>query len=277
MKKLIRALGSLLTILALTVSVDAGAHPVADKGMIGQARSAYYNLTSKGFKGFTATVKPNWKLILADTGTKENLKVFRAVRFSMVVDANGAVTVRHEVSANATKLNLQPFVNKIQYDVERLISGFFNIWRIFVVNSPFPETEQIKIEIGSAYPFEERKTMMIKGRDLISGIPRTLVIDDAEIREALQEPIGTIVNAIKIALENTPPELAGDIIDRGIVLTGGGSLLKGMDTRFREETNLPIITVDDPLTSVVLGVGKILDELDLLRKVSVMSQANNLR
>ena len=113
--------------------------------------------------------------------------------------------------------------------------------------------ERIKFEIGSAYPFEERKTMMIKGRDLISGIPRTLVIDDAEIREALQEPIGTIVNAIKIALENTPPELAGDIIDRGIVLTGGGSLLKGMDTRFREETNLPIITVDDPLTSVVSG------------------------
>ncbi|MCX5728777.1 MAG: rod shape-determining protein [Nitrospirae bacterium] len=137
--------------------------------------------------------------------------------------------------------------------------------------------ERIKFEIGSAYPFEERKTMMIKGRDLISGIPRTLVVDDSEIREALQEPIGTIVNAIKVALENTPPELAGDIIDRGIVLTGGGSLLKGMDTRFREETNLPIITVDDPLTSVVLGVGKILDELDLLAKVSVMSQANTYR
>ena len=136
--------------------------------------------------------------------------------------------------------------------------------------------ERIKFEIGSAYPFEERKTMMIKGRDLISGIPRTLVVDDAEIREALQEPIGTIVNAIKVALENTPPELAGDIIDRGIVLTGGGSLLKGMDTRFREETNLPIITVDDPLTSVVLGVGKILDELDLLAKVAVMSQAQYL-
>lgn len=137
--------------------------------------------------------------------------------------------------------------------------------------------ERVKVEIGSAYPLEEKKTIMIKGRDLISGIPRTLVVDDAEIREALQEPISTIVNAIKVALENTPPELAGDIIDRGIVLTGGGSLVKGMDTRFREETNLPIITVDDPLTSVVLGVGKILDELDLLRKVSVMSQCGNSR
>jgi len=137
--------------------------------------------------------------------------------------------------------------------------------------------ERVKVEIGSAYPFEEKKTMMVKGRDLISGIPRTLVLDDSEIREALYEPINTIVNAIKVALENTPPELAGDIIDCGMVLTGGGSMLWGMDTRLREETGLPIITVDDPLTSVVLGVGKILDELDLLRKVSVMSQYSSSR
>jgi len=137
--------------------------------------------------------------------------------------------------------------------------------------------ERIKVEIGSAYPYEEKKTLMIKGRDLISGIPRTLVLDDSEIREALYEPISTIVNAVKVALENTPPELAGDIIDCGIVLTGGGSMLWGMDTRLREETGLPIITVDDPLTSVVLGVGKILDELDLLRKVSVMSQYSSMR
>ncbi len=137
--------------------------------------------------------------------------------------------------------------------------------------------ERIKVEIGSAYPFEEKKTLMVKGRDLISGIPRTLVLDDSEIREALYEPISTIVNAVKVALENTPPELAGDIIDCGIVLTGGGSMLWGMDTRLREETGLPIITVDDPLTSVVLGVGKILDELDLLRKVSVMSHYSRSR
>ena len=137
--------------------------------------------------------------------------------------------------------------------------------------------ERIKVEIGSAYPFEEKKELMVKGRDLISGIPRTLVLNDGEIREALVEPISTIINAIKVALENTPPELAGDIIDCGMVLTGGGSLLRGMDIRLREETGLPIITVDDPLTSVVLGVGKILDELDLLRKVSVMSQYSGSR
>ncbi|MBI3609427.1 MAG: rod shape-determining protein [Nitrospirae bacterium] len=135
-----------------------------------------------------------------------------------------------------------------------------------------PMAEQVKFEIGSAFPLEERKTITIKGRDLLSGIPKTLVMDDSEIREALSEPISAIVNAIKVALENTPPELAGDIIDRGIVLTGGGSLLRGMDIRLREETNLPVITVENPLTTVVLGTGKVLDELDLLKKVAIMSQ-----
>lgn len=131
--------------------------------------------------------------------------------------------------------------------------------------------ELIKLGIGSAYPLDEKKTMAIKGRDLITGIPKTLVIDDSEVREALAEPISVIVNAIKTALENTPPELAGDIIDRGIVLTGGGSLICGMDIRLREETNLPVITVDNPLTTVVLGTGAILDELDLLKKVAILT------
>ncbi len=130
-------------------------------------------------------------------------------------------------------------------------------------------SEQVKFEIGSAYPLEERKTFVVKGRDLISGIPKTVMMDDGEIREALAEPISAIVNAIKVTLENTPPELAGDIIDRGIVLTGGGSLLRGMDIRLREETNLPIIPVENPLTTVVLGTGKVLDELDLLSKVTI--------
>ena len=131
--------------------------------------------------------------------------------------------------------------------------------------------ERIKIELGSAYPLAEKKQMAVKGRDLISGIPRTVLIDDTEVREALQDCITTIVGAIRQALENTPPELAGDIIDRGIVLTGGGSLLQGLDERLREETALPIVQVEDPLTSVVLGVGKTLEELTLLRSVSSMS------
>ena len=127
--------------------------------------------------------------------------------------------------------------------------------------------ERVKIEVGSAYPLEQAKTMMVKGRDMISGIPRTVVVNDSEIREALEEPIHSIVNALRMALEDTPPELAGDIIDKGVVLTGGGSLLPGLATRFQEETNLPIISVEDPLTSVVYGVGKVLDEIELFRKV----------
>ncbi len=131
--------------------------------------------------------------------------------------------------------------------------------------------EKIKMEIGSAFPFQEKKQMAVKGRDIVSGIPRTIFIDDGEIRNALQDCITTIVSAVRLALEHTPPELAGDIIDRGIVLTGGGSLLKGLDDRLREETALPIVTVDNPLSSVVLGVGKTLEELSLLRKVSTHS------
>jgi len=127
--------------------------------------------------------------------------------------------------------------------------------------------ERVKIEVGSAYPLEQAKTMMVKGRDMISGIPRTVVVNDSEIREALEDPIHAIVNALRTALENTPPELAGDIIDKGVVITGGGSLLPGLATRFQEETNLPIISVEDPLTSVVYGVGKVLDEIELFRKV----------
>jgi rod shape-determining protein MreB len=134
--------------------------------------------------------------------------------------------------------------------------------------------ERIKMEIGSAYPLPEKKQMAVKGRDVVSGIPRTILIDDSEIREALQDCLTTIVRAIRLALENTPPELAGDIIDRGIVLTGGGSMLQGLDNRLREETSLPIVTVDDPLTSVVLGVGKTLDEFSLLRKISSHSSLN---
>jgi len=136
--------------------------------------------------------------------------------------------------------------------------------------------EKVKMEVGSAYPLEEQKTMMVKGRDMISGIPRTVVVNDAEIREALEEPIHAIINALRTSLEKTPPELAGDIIDRGVVLTGGGSMLPGLATRFQEETNLPIITVDDPLTSVVLGVGKVLDEIELFKKVALLTSVRGI-
>ena len=106
-------------------------------------------------------------------------------------------------------------------------------------------------------------------RELIEGIPKTLTITDAEVREALAEPISAIVNAVRVALERTPPELSADIVDRGIVLTGGGSLLKNLDKLLREETSLPVSVAEDPLSSVVLGTGKMLSDFDLLRKISL--------
>jgi rod shape-determining protein MreB len=129
--------------------------------------------------------------------------------------------------------------------------------------------ETIKIEIGSAYPLDKTLTMEIKGRNLIEGVPKTITIDDSEIREALSECISTIMNAIRVALERTPPELSADISDRGIVLTGGGALLKNLDKRIREETGLPVSIADDPLASVVLGTGKMLSDFKLLRKISI--------
>ncbi len=128
--------------------------------------------------------------------------------------------------------------------------------------------ESIKMELGSAYKTDStRQTMEIKGRDLVSGIPKTLILDDDEVRESLAEPVSQILNGIKLALENTPPELSADIVDKGIVLAGGGALLKGLDVFLREETSLPIIIAEDPLTCVALGAGKVLDDLDVLRKV----------
>lgn len=130
--------------------------------------------------------------------------------------------------------------------------------------------ERVKMEIGSAYPLDEPMTMEIKGRDLREGIPKTIVIDDQEVREALEDVVASIINAVRIALEKTPPELSADIIDRGIVLTGGGALLKNIDKRIREEVQLPVFIAEDPLTSVVLGAGKMLDDLELLKKISLL-------
>ncbi len=132
-------------------------------------------------------------------------------------------------------------------------------------------SENIKIQIGSAYPFDEPRKMEIKGRDLVDGIPKTLAINDSDIREALHDPIYAIVDAVKTALERTPPELAADIAEKGIVLAGGGSLLHGLDTLIALETHLKVRVADDPLSCVVLGTGKVLDELDLLKSVCLDS------
>lgn len=129
--------------------------------------------------------------------------------------------------------------------------------------------EMVKITIGNAYPSGEPKTMEIKGRDLVAGVPRVMIVNGDEIREAITEPVNAIVEAVRIALEKTPPELAADIVDKGIVLTGGGALLKNLDLLIRAETGLPVTIADDPLSAVVLGTGKALDELDSLRGITV--------
>ncbi|PYV29841.1 MAG: rod shape-determining protein, partial [Acidobacteria bacterium] len=129
--------------------------------------------------------------------------------------------------------------------------------------------ETIKIELGSAAPLDTALSMEIKGRNLIEGVPKTVTISDEEVREALGDSVGIIINAIKVALERTPPEISADIMDRGIVLTGGGALLKRLDKRLALETGLPVFVAEDPLSSVVLGTGKMLTDIKLLRRLCV--------
>lgn len=129
--------------------------------------------------------------------------------------------------------------------------------------------EDIKIQIGSAYPLDPEETLEIKGRDLLDGIPKNITITSEEIRKSIAEQVDSIVQAVRIALEQTPPELAADIVDRGIVLTGGGALLKGLDQLLRDQTNLPITVVDDPLSTVVMGTGKAFDNINILKNVCI--------
>ncbi|MCE2391512.1 MAG: rod shape-determining protein [Proteobacteria bacterium] len=128
--------------------------------------------------------------------------------------------------------------------------------------------ERVKIEIGTAWPVDEVQTMPVKGRDLVAGVPKTLEINTEDIREALSEPINAIVEATRVALERTPPELAADIAERGLVLPGGGAMLRHLDVLLREETDLPIMLAEDPFTAVVMGCGRCLDEISLLRDVA---------
>lgn len=133
-----------------------------------------------------------------------------------------------------------------------------------------PQTaELIKVTVGNAYPTEEAECIEVKGRDLVTGIPKILTIDSEEVRKAISEQVDAIIEAVRMALEQTPPELSSDVVDKGIVLTGGGALLKNIDVLLREETRLPITITDDPLTTVVIGAGKALDNLSILREVTV--------
>ncbi|MEW6171008.1 MAG: rod shape-determining protein [Candidatus Omnitrophota bacterium] len=134
--------------------------------------------------------------------------------------------------------------------------------------------EDIKIKIGSAYPQEQELSMDVKGRDLVAGLPKTVTVTSEEVREALQEPVRAILESVKIVLERTPPELASDLIEHGIVMAGGGSLLRGLDKLISEETGLPVQIAEDPLTAVAMGTGKVLNEIKYLKKVTVPTHVN---
>ncbi len=134
--------------------------------------------------------------------------------------------------------------------------------------------EEIKIKIGSAFPLEREESMEIKGRDLVAGVPKNMKISSAQVREALTEPVEAIVEAVRLSLEQTPPELASDILDRGIVLTGGGALLLGLAKRIRHETNLPVYVADDPMTCVARGTGMVLENMSSFSKVLIKSRSD---
>src|SRR5438876_4610040 len=184
---------------------------------------------------------------------------------NVVVDIGGGTTDVAVISMAGTVYSRSVRIagNRMDEDIVQYLKRKYNL----LVGER--TAEEIKINIGSAFPLDEELTMEVKGRDLMEGIPKTLVISDEEIREALSETITNIVEAVRMALEQTPPELSADIVDKGIVLTGGGSLLKNLDKRLREETGLPVSMADDTLSAVVLGTGKMLNDFNLLRKISI--------
>ncbi len=184
---------------------------------------------------------------------------------NMIVDIGGGTTEVAVISLSDVVLSISVKVGGDKMD-EAIIAYIKKKYSLLIGERM---AEQVKITIGTAYPPEDVMNMEVKGRDLIGGVPKTLEITNKEIFEALEEPVAQIVEAIRAALEKTPPELAADIVDKGIVMAGGGSMLTGMDTRLREETDLPIILTEEPLTCVVKGAGLALTELKLLKQISM--------
>src|SRR4030066_89734 len=184
---------------------------------------------------------------------------------SMVVDIGGGTTEVAVISLSGIVYSKSVKVAGDKID-EAIIQYMKRKYNLLIGERT---AEAIKYDLGCAYPLEEIKIGDVKGRDLIAGIPKIIESNSEEIREAINEPLTLIVDAIKDALENSPPELAGDIVDRGIMLTGGGALLQNIDVLIREETGLPITITDDPLSAVVRGAGMALDQLDVLKEIAV--------
>lgn len=184
---------------------------------------------------------------------------------NMVVDIGGGTTEVAVISLAGIVYSKSIRVAGDKMD-EAIINYFKKKYNLLIGERT---AENIKINIGSAYPESDLRTMDVKGRDLVGGVPKTMTINSEEVREAILEPINAIVDAVKVTLERTPPELAADIMDKGIVLTGGGALIRNLDVLIREETGLPVTVADSPLECVAFGSGKALDQLDLLKGITV--------
>ena len=184
---------------------------------------------------------------------------------NMIVDIGGGTTEVAVISLSGIV-----YSNSVRVGGDKMDEAIINhVKRRYNLLIGERTAEAIKIGIGTACPTPEILSMEVKGRDLVAGVPKTLEIKSDEVLEALQEPINAVVEAVKIALERTPPELAADIVDKGIVMVGGGALLRNLDVLLREQTGLPVMLAEDPLTAVVLGTGRCLDEISLLREVTI--------
>jgi len=187
---------------------------------------------------------------------------------SMVVDIGGGTTEIAVISLSGVVTDISIRIGGDEMN-EAIVQYFKKAYNLLIGENT---AEAIKITMGSAAPYKSDEVKMVKGRNIVDGIPKTVKVHAQEIQEALSEPVTYIVDAVKLCLERTPPELASDILDRGIVLTGGGALLRGLDERLRQATELPIIVADDPLTCVALGTGKIFDDLNGYQKVLVATK-----
>jgi rod shape-determining protein MreB len=186
---------------------------------------------------------------------------------NMVIDIGGGTTEIAVISLSGIVFSKSIRIGGDEFD-DAIITHLKKAYNLMIGERT---AEEIKIRIGSAYPMEEETTLDVKGRDILAGLPKTVTLTSEEVREALSEPLSAILEAVRIALERTPPELSADLIDRGLILAGGGALLRGIDKLISEETGLPVHIADDPLTAIALGTGRYLSDFNLLKRHSVNS------
>jgi len=190
---------------------------------------------------------------------------------SMIVDIGGGTTEMAVISLSGIVYSKSIRIGGDEFDDAIM----YHIKKTYNLMIGERSSEDTKIKIGSAYPLEEELSLQVRGRDILAGLPKTITITSQEIREALSEPLSAILESIRVTLERTPPELSADLIDRGIVLAGGGALLRGLDQLISEETGLPVHIAEDPLTAVALGTGRYLSDFHLLKRLLVNSNSNH--